>query len=434
MDNFVADQLAQFNEARESLKQGYISAGLELADENDKELFFQFSERSNTSIKICQEEIEDFANFQRTRSEFETSPVECSLCSRSYREQSVGFLDSDRRRFFPMRDRKYVFGEAQEQEVYVEVGEATNHFVNFFRFDENYQQICIDRLQRRRINGRGNEIYSRMSELIFRPMTVRVYNLNSPSIDVAIKRSNIIIDGCFFELSYLNNLTLTLEAEWPRRQPRVKPFLFGEKIGGSQLPLPKVEFNSDLIRFYQRGMSTEDPVNQFLSFYQVLEYFFVTASDEQLYDKLSRKINDPRFTTSNNNLDKIIQDTLNHKGETDETEMLKLVLNKFIEREELIEFIEEYENYLEETLKIQKLYTKKRTVFGESVEVKLEVGHVIGNVAKRIKIIRNALVHSSDRYERNQRYIPNTNSEKTIEREIPLIKYIAEKVIIASAQ
>ena len=53
---------------------------------------------------------------------------------------------------------------------------------------------------------------------------------------------------------------------------------------------------------------------------------------------------------------------------------------------------------------------------------------------KRVKIIRNALVHSSDRYERKERYIPTASAESEIRKEIPLMKYLAERVIIGSAK
>ena len=176
-------------------------------------------------------------------------------------------------------------------------------------------------------------------------------------------------------------------------------------------------------------MSTDDPVIQFLSFYQVLEYYFVSISEEQLYTKLSQRINDLKFSTSPRNLDRLIQDTLTHKRETDETEMLKNVLIRFVDEDEIIEFIKAYEEYLDDNL-----YTKKRTIFGEAVEIWLNPGHVTGNLAKRIKIIRNALVHSSDRYERQQRYIPTYGSEKMIRNEIPLLRFFAEKVIIGSVK
>ena len=108
--------------------------------------------------------------------------------------------------------------------------------------------------------------------------------------------------------------------------------------------------------------------------------------------------------------------------------MLKRVLQKFVDENELIEFIKAYEEYLGENI-----YSRRRVVFGESIEVNLIPGHVIGNLSKRIKVIRNALVHSADRYERNQRYIPSSEAEKKLKKEIPLLKYLAEKVVIGSA-
>jgi hypothetical protein len=67
--------------------------------------------------------------------------------------------------------------------------------------------------------------------------------------------------------------------------------------------------------------------------------------------------------------------------------------------------------------------------------VKLEEGHVFGNIAKRIKVLRNALVHSSDRYDRNERFVPLTSAyEKIIRREIPLLRFLAERVVIATSR
>ena len=411
-----------FEEAKNFLKESYTKSGLDLADEHPRELFFRLR-HGNPLIRISEQEIEDYANCDDTRSTYDTKPVECSVCSQNYREHVVNFSYYDRRRFFPFRDRVFVFGTPSDENLYGELSTATNLFVNYFRFDEAFSQIFLDRLRRPSLRRHSNGVVD-MYDVIFRPITIRLYNINSPTIEAAIKKSNPVVETCLFGLSYLKGLTLTLDEEWERRQPRVRPFKFGESYDGLELPLPRANYNSDTIRFYQRGMSTDDPFIQFLSFYQVFEYYFVSVSEEQLYQKLTQRINDLKFTTSPKNLDKIIQDTLAHKRETDETEMLKNVLNRFVDENEIKEFIEAYEEYLDE-----KLYTKKRTIFGESVEVRSTPGHIIGNLAKRVKIIRNALVHSSDRYERKQRYIPTYSSENMIRKEIPLLKFLAEKVI-----
>lgn len=428
----------EFEEAKIILKNGYVDAGLELTDENSQELFFKRSKRFEDKTVICvsQEEIKEYVDFEELRLGLKSEPVECSICSPNYREHMVYFTSvANRGQLFRDRpsfskDKAILFGEKSEEKIYAEVGHSSIFFVNFFRFHEKYRKIFIETL---RFSVRSYQVQNvplKMRDLLHRPLTIRVYNLAAASSEEAVKRSNQVIDSCLFELSYLKGITLSLQEEWTPRQQKVRPFQLGENYTNSeQLPLPKATFNSDIIRFYQRGMSTDDPVIQFLSFYQVLEYYFVSVSDKLLYDKLSRRINDPKFSTSQSNLDRIIQDTSNHKSQTNETDMLKQVLDKFIDETELIEFIKAYEIYLKNSL-----YSKKCNIFGEDIEVKLLLGHVFGNLAKRIKTIRNALVHSSDRYERNQRYIPTTSNENIIRSEIPLIKYLSEKVIIASKQ
>ena len=125
----------------------------------------------------------------------------------------------------------------------------------------------------------------------------------------------------------------------------------------------------------------------------------------------------------------MVHDVTKHGQETDETVMLKNVLNSFIDERELMEFIVSYEKYLDE-----KIYSKKHNVFGTNIEIKLQEGHVFGNISKHIKEIRNALVHSTDRYERSTRHIPFTKTTKKIAQDIPLMKFLAERIIIASAK
>jgi len=168
---------------------------------------------------------------------------------------------------------------------------------------------------------------------------------------------------------------------------------------------------------------------QFLTFYQILEYFFIKVSDELLYQKISCQLNDPKFkTTKTRNLDHLIHIIEEHKRTNNETEMLKNVLKKFIDDSDIIKFIQAYEAYIG-----KNLYTKKRTLFGEEITQANKTGHIFGNIAKIIKTVRNALVHSSDRYERYERHIPFSESTEIVRNEIPLVKFLAEKVIIASA-
>ena len=109
--------------------------------------------------------------------------------------------------------------------------------------------------------------------------------------------------------------------------------------------------------------------------------------------------------------------------------MLRDVLLKFVPEEDFIEFIE-----LREKAVGEKIYSgAKQKIFGEQLAVRLEKGHALANTASLLKHIRNALVHSSDRYTRDDCFLPFSESEEIVVKYLPLIKYMAEKVIFATA-
>lgn len=408
------------------LKEGYQNAGLELIEESESELKFKYHE---SHFYLTEKDIQEYANFYDSFSDLKITPVNCSICSNNYREH-VLILPSYLRRvmFFPSRSKSYFFGNPEGEEVYSEIGYATPLFKNFFRFDNDYLALCLSRMRIPYLEH-NNKDKPEIRDYLYKPITIKIYNLNESNIEATIKRTTPLIEACLFELSYMKSITYFLSEGWDSSHTKISPFTYGEQCGDNSLPLPRSNFRSDPIKFYQRGMSTEDPINQYLAFYQVLEYFFIEVSDEQLYNKISRRINDPKCSTTPKNLDRIIQDVIDFNRITNETEMLKTVLDKFVEEGEIIDFIKSYEDYLK-----KKIYTKKRNIFGEDLQISISKGYVISSTAKLIKTIRNALVHSSDRYERVDRYIPGTSSENMIKLEIPLIKYLSERIIIGSSK
>jgi hypothetical protein len=110
--------------------------------------------------------------------------------------------------------------------------------------------------------------------------------------------------------------------------------------------------------------------------------------------------------------------------------MLRNVLSAYCDDKEVIEFIQGYE-----TREKAKIYIEKAECFGEDLKkLTLREGHIFGPIAKRIKVIRNTLVHSSDRYERKERYLPSPEADRVLLREVPLLRFLAERVVIATAR
>lgn len=420
-----------FAESKETLKENYLKNGFILVDEHEKELYIEFNKEQYI---IDEDEIEQFMNSQGMIATLNNFPCESSICSPTYREQIIRRIDANRMRASFAVGREYYFGEPIKDQLHVVINLASPCFVNFFRFNDSYLQICKDRTLTRSITSFGSVSKpgekKRLFEYLYRPRTIQVNNMEEPNIDAAIKHSNELIDSCLFGLTYVKNIPLGLVETFDTgiRPQSKRHFTFGERDFGNKFPLPNASYRTDLIRFYQFGASSDIPILQFLAFYQILEYFFVSVSDEHLYTKLSARINDFKFRTSPNHLDRVIQDVLEHSRVTDETEMLKNVIKKYIDEDDVIKFIKNYEEHLGDSY-----YTKKHEIFGVSIEVKLNPGHVVGNIAKLIKTVRNALVHSSDRHERSARHIPFSKSTEIVEREVPLVRFLAEKIMTATA-
>lgn len=413
-------------EVKEKFKEAYARRWLEVVDEHEDEVLFKSS--SGFMTKASSEDIRSYLEFESRRSRYIHKPFDTCLCSNDHFEQMI----SSNNRYGPLlnvrREEKITFGDPGNDSVYVEISEASSDYKNYLRFNEYFVMRTMDRL---RINGRHSrdDHVRDIGNYLYAPLTIKVYGLSETSPEKVAEKSLELIEGCLFNISYLKGIALVLEEELPHRRVVGDDFKYEDHDFGTELPLPRSSVNRDVARFYQRGMAVEDAINQFLSYYQVLEYYFLPVSDEELYRKLSTIYNDPGFKSSSKYFDKVIQSTLNHKRESDETEMLRLVVSKHVSEEDLIQFISAYEEHLNE-----KLFTKKQKMFGEFTEVRLAAGHVIGNVSKRIKLIRNALVHSSDRYNRNENFVPTRQAELEIRKEVPLVKFLAEKVIISTAQ
>lgn len=412
-----------FATAKQQLRENYVTAGLEVVEDDDKQVILR---HCGKLFVITEADIRDYANTESLRIEATVAPVECGLCSATYREQVVQPLDPTRWRHLPPLEMGFVFGAPDADEPYVTIGAPSDEFLNFFRFDPTYLKICLERMERAPDVQKPLDI----RQGFYRLPTVQAHNLNESNVDDAIKRAQQLIEYCFFELSYLRNLPVGFAEEWPaRRRDGTDMFHYQENAADNLLPMPPAEFNPDIVGFYQLGVSSRIPVLQFWSFYQVIEYFFVRASDESLHQSLSNRLKDPRFKPSSAQLDRIIQDVADHINTIDETAMLEAVLGKYVDRTELIEFILQYEEYRDEPL-----YTKRRRLFGEDIEIKMDKDTVIENVARTIHAIRSTLMFSSDRFSRTARSVPFNRISETVKPEIPLMKFLAERIIIGSAQ
>lgn len=314
------------------------------------------------------------------------------------------------------------------------VGEMSKEYqLNNFKSEKFVVDNRVLARIKRRDDGRSERMKERRPRFRMRidDLFINFQTITYTS-NASISRDELIKIGREKCKASLFKLALTENQCWELRETiKVKGFQIPqsdfEEIDTS---IPKVQYDDDLVIFYKIAKSSLFPSQSFLSFYHVLEYNFLRVADEELYSKTKSIINNPTFNSSYENVNKLLSVLKKHDKNLDETSMLKRVIEKFIDEEELINFISEIEESIND-----KPYSKpKEAIFGERIPIKLEVGHAIPNVARVIKHIRNSLVHSSDKYTREECFIPFSESESLIIKYNPIINFLAEKVIFAQGK
>ncbi|MEI6894472.1 MAG: hypothetical protein V5789_07540 [Colwellia sp.] len=280
----------------------------------------------------------------------------------------------------------------------------------------------FNQIIRRRINrfGRRRRDLS-LDKLLLNQRTISYHVPRKQEKSQLMQEGIPKMEACLFKLAAENS-------ECWEFKKRVKKTLvsWAEEFDEDDLYIPLAAYDSNLVKYFKVAISSQFPSQSFLAFYHVLEYNFLQVSDEVLHGRLKSHVNSTRFQAQPSEIEKIISIVKKHSSSSDETEMLMRVLRKYIDEEELMEFISDVEKEAGD-----KVYSKSRDVFGERLHIQLKPDHAISNAAKLIKHVRNALVHSSDRYSRDDCHIPLTESEDIVRHYIPLIRFLSEKVICA---
>ncbi|EGN74534.1 hypothetical protein A28LD_2028 [Idiomarina sp. A28L] len=272
--------------------------------------------------------------------------------------------------------------------------------------------------QSRRIPFRVEEIFLRIYTATYTPKRkAKKDNL----ADIGLKR----IRACLFNLAYTKNEVWEIRDDIKSRG-FINQRLVDEDV---ELEIPSANYDPILASYYKVAKSSSFPGQVFLSYYHILEYHFLRVADENMYQAVRAKLNDPAFKATYNNVSKLLSVIKRNDDVGDEKQMLKSVLVKYVPEDEYIEFVKKLEEDANE-----KLYSSgKQEIFGESFSVKLEQGHALANTSSVLKHIRNSLVHSSDRYTREDCFIPFSKSEVIVCKYLPLVQFMAEKVIFSTA-
>ena len=199
---------------------------------------------------------------------------------------------------------------------------------------------------------------------------------------------------------------------------------------------PYKSYKSELVKYYYQGISADIPFTQYLAFFHVAEFFFQTISEQDAFKEIEEFITRPSFSPHRkddirqfyNKVKKRMRDQ-KEDGVWDERTGLLLCLKKYIPDIEILRNsvnsldVSAIDYYKNEDVSFAD--GAKPINFDDTSEV------LYATIRDRVYSVRNAIVHSKEG--KKLRYEPFKH-DKELSKEIPLIRAIAEEIIINSAE
>ena len=303
----------------------------------------------------------------------------------------------------------------------VEVGTASHTFALSFFDSAEYEKYFAARVKKRLLKSEIS--IRRVHQLLWLPITATYTHKGRKKPSDLQPRAIASVRRSLFKIALEQHDCL---AVWKPRVRRLKSVYLDDQPADSAIP--RADYDENVVSYYKVAKASPFPSQSFLAYYHVLEYFFLRVSELLLHDRLTAVINAPSFSANRSGLDKVISAVRGQDSRSDETEMLRNVLDRFVPEQDLIDFLAAFEEKCGE-----KIYTKRRPLFGEQMHITPQKDHALANTAKLLKHVRNAIVHSSDRYKREDCHIPLSETEDVIEEFIPLVRFPAERVIFGTA-
>lgn len=212
------------------------------------------------------------------------------------------------------------------------------------------------------------------------------------------------------------------------------------RLKAKEMDVPHLFYNSELTEQYNLALSSSDPFIQFIAYYHIMEHFFDDVYNGTLIKSIREILTNPSFSAKKpKEISKIInivqkKTKASKEGfQGSELEALELTIKAYMTMEELHQSLYDYNPDLIN-------YYKTHTItFSDGDTLNFEDysnEKLPKKVAARIYKTRNSLVHSksnSARIKDRGIYHPFTD-EKELAKEIPLMRLIAEAIIIRSAE
>lgn len=261
-------------------------------------------------------------------------------------------------------------------------------------------------------------------------LCIKISGVNISQHNQSLQILRKLSDSLFFQLDLQDGFALSLvrdrrHTRRPGHRPHRRPHERAE------LEFPKIEFDEGPSSLYWYGRSALGmPLLQFLAFYQVIEYYYPTYSQEEAKRRIRAILKDPTFRTDRDgDIGKVLTAVSGHgRGFGDERSQLRATINACVDTNELREYLEENEERFEFFSAKQKGLTDHKLPLNNSdADLRAPVADLIYDI--RCKIVHTKGESSEGEVEL---LLPFSKEAELLFFDIELMQYVARKVLIAA--
>lgn len=366
-----------------------------------------------------------------------------SICNGNIYESIVDIPDIDSRGHFSSllvdrlteftlkddeKDIEYSFCDISEELIWYVIKDFDVKRRFFSRFPMSFFERKCESLK-------DKDIFSLIKMLIRLPAVVHIETSIPKSREKLQKFANSYLFNIAYNFDSVFKAITDIEDLFPQRSILTRRR--HHKI--SDLMPPQLLYQEQLVEQYYMALTSEDPFVKFIGFYHIMEYFYEEVYNEDILKSVQHIIQHPGFSAKRTKDIAKIVDLIKKKNRLNkqefqgsELEALELTLKKFVNLSELVNDLTEFNDSIVEYYRLTEISFSK----GDAIDLRdVSNEKLYKKLAARIYKTRNSLVHSKSNESRlSERgvYNPFTNN-KELAKEIPLMRYISEAIIINSS-
>lgn len=259
-------------------------------------------------------------------------------------------------------------------------------------------------------------------------LSVKISGINISQHNKSLEILRRITDSLFFQLDIQNGLILSIVRD---RRPVRRP---GRRRAETEIDLefPKVEFDEGPISLYWYARSALGmPLLQFLAFYQVIEYYYPTYSQEEARRRVKSILKNPTFRNDRDaDIGKVLSAvTGTGRGYGDERSQLRATLNACLDSSDLREF------FVENKERADFFASKQNGLTDHKIPLASKEADLRTPVADLIYDIRCKIVHTKGEGSEGEveLLLPFSKEAELLFYDIELMQYVARKVLVSAS-